>query len=400
MDPERAQWLTSAEGLRALASLAPVLATMPLGKRADALRRDFAPWQASALSEQVDLRARAESRFGKPPLSLYTASGLEMMTHPSVAARRASRLAAHGLPVADLTCGIGGDLAAMAPLSHACVGLDSDLASIVIARHNVLGVDVVLGDATTPPFRVADLAVLLDPARRGGITRHFNPAAFSPAWDRCLVIATEARVGAVKGPPGLPPTAIPPNAEVEFVQFGRSMRESALYFGGDARSGVRRAVVLPANAVLENSAIEAPAEAVDLDKVIFDPASAVTLAGLVRHLGHILGARLIDSHLGYLTAPAPVPTPFADAFEVIDVVPFSIARVKKRLQELSLRAHEIRRRAFPIEPDELRRLLGPQSGDPATLLCCTIAGKRQIILARPVQPAAEAQMHRPLDNKE
>jgi len=320
-----------------------------------------------------------------PPLDLFTGPGLEMMTHPLVAARRAGRFAALGLPVADLTCGIGGDLSALAKLCADVVGIESDPATAIVAHRNVPRALVARGDATVPPLCLQGMAILLDPARRTTAAgRRFDPGAFTPPWDDCMALASGARFGAVKGPPGLPWASVLGAAEIEYVQVGRAMRESAVYLGGDARPGLRRAVVLPTGTTLESDAPECEPGPVPIGAVIHDPASAVTLAGLVRHLGHQVGARLIDPHLGYLTSSSASFTPLADAFEVTEVVPFSVARLRGRLKQLGLAAHEIRRRAFPIEPDELRRLLGPQSGSPATLLCCSIGGRRLVIVARPL----------------
>jgi hypothetical protein len=117
---------------------------------------------------------------------------------------------------------------------------------------------------------------------------------------------------------------------------------------------------------------------------VFDPESCVTRAGLVRHLAGKLDAHLLDPQVAYLAGERPVGHALAAAFEVLDVVPFSVARLKKRLREQKWRPDEIRRRAFPIEPDELRRLLGKHEGERVALLCTTIAGQRTVIVGRRV----------------
>jgi hypothetical protein len=78
----------------------------------------------------------------------------------------------------------------------------------------------------------------------------------------------------------------------------------------------------------------------------------------------------------------------AATFEVLEVMPFSVSRLKQLLRENRWRADEIRRRAFPIEPDELRRLLGRMEGQPVTLLLTTLAGKRTVIIAVRVRDSA------------
>jgi hypothetical protein len=200
----------------------------------------------------------------------------------------------------------------------------------------------------------------------------------------CVALASAARAAALKAAPGIPAAAIPPGAEVEAVQVGRSLREVTLWIGEGAAPGLRRAVLLPAGATIDSTAPEAPGEPLEPAGFLIDPESCVTRAGLVRHLAAEMGARLIDRQVAYLTSSEPVHSPLAATFEVVERVPFSVGRLAATLRRLGLRPDEIRRRAFPVEPDELRRLLGRFDGEPATLLCTTISGRRTVFVVRRV----------------
>ncbi len=360
------------------------LGALPINQLASRLRLEFPPEEASALAEQVALRGRAAGRFGGLPGFIYTTEGLEMMTHPFVAERRASRLAGLGLPVADLTCGLGGDLRACAAAGARVTGIERNRTTAILAAFNVPGAAVVQGDASRPPLALDRAAVVIDPSRREGGGRRFDPAAFSPAWDVAVSVLREARAGVLKAPPGIEHRHLPGEAEVEFVQLGRSLRDAAIWCGAGARPGVRRALLLPSGAEIDSNAPAIHGEAVAPGAFVFDPESCVTRAGLVRHLAHRLGAALMDSQVAYLTSDLAAFDPLAATFEVVEAVPFSIARLRDRLRKLGLRAEEIRRRAFPVEPDELRRLLGRVPGEPVTLLCTTIAGHRTVFIARRV----------------
>lgn len=386
MEPDRARYLVSHRGRQALAATPREAAALAPHRLADLLRRDHPPAESSALAEQVTLCARAEARLGGPSLSLFTAAGLEMMTHPAVAHRRAVRLATAGLPLLDLTCGIGGDLAALAATGQRTTGLEHDRATALIARANVPGADIVQGDAVHPPFRFGQAAVLIDPSRRGAAGRTWDPSAFSPPWDAAVALANDATVGVVKAPPGIDLRHLPPEAEVERVQYGRSMRETAVWLGAGTVAGLRRAVLLPAGLELTSAEPAASATTRPIGAVVIDPESCVTLAGLVRHLAHRLDAWMLDPQVAYLSASTAVATPLAAAFEVLEVVPFSVSRLRGILREEGWSPDEVRRRAFPVEPDELRRLLGPLKGEPVTLLCTTITGRRTVIVGRRVLP--------------
>jgi hypothetical protein len=96
----------------------------------------------------------------------------------------------------------------------------------------------------------------------------------------------------------------------------------------------------------------------------------------------------MDPQIAYLTSRTISFDPLAATFELVEIVPFSLSRLKERLKKLGLRAEEIRRRAFPVEPDELRKLLGKTDGDPVTLLCTTLGGRRTVFVARRVDRPA------------
>ena len=381
MDIQRARYLVSPAGRDALASLAPGLPVSDPNRLAADLRRSFPPAEASALGEQLTLRVRAERNHGGPRDLLFTSEGLEMMTHPVVAARRAARLAALGLPVFDLTAGIGGDLLALVRAGADAAGFDRDSVHALLAAANT-GTPVARADAAHPAIDPAQAAILLDPSRRVGDLRRFRPEAFSPPWDIVQSLAEAAKAAVIKAPPGLNSAFVPPAAELEAVQFASSMRETTLWLGGDAIPALRRAVFLPANVTLDSSEPEAAADARPAGPFLYDPESCVTRGTVVRHLAHRLGAWLLDPNIAYLSSQQPSFSPFAATFEVVDAVAFSVTRLRDRLRALRLRPEEIRRRAFPVEPAELRRLLGKLEGDPVVLLCTTLASDRTIFICR------------------
>jgi hypothetical protein len=259
--------------------------------------------------------------------------------------------------------------------------LERDPVHALLAAANT-GVPVVRGDAVHPPFHLAGRSVILDPSRRSRGNRRFDPAAFSPRWDETLALATQAERTVIKAPPGIEANHIPQGAEIEAIQVGRSMRELSIWTGEGATPGVRRAVLLPTGESLDSTEPESNPEPRPAGPVLFDPESCVTLATLVLHLAHRLDAALLDSHIAYLTADAPSFSPLAATFEVLDSLPFSVSRLKERLRASNWRPEDIRRRAFPVEPDELRKLLGRLTGDPVTLLLTTISGQRTVFICR------------------
>jgi len=386
MDVARARYLTSSRGREALAALPAALAVLSINQLAATLRRHHPAAEAAALAEQVTLRARAVGRLREPERWLLTADGLEMMTHPLVAERRARRIATIGLPVADLTTGLGGDLAEVAACCPRTTGLENVRGTALLAQANVPLAAIVQGDARRPPFDISRHLVLIDPSRRADGSRRFDPDAFSPAWREALSVVEAAPAGVMKAPPGLDHRYIPAEAEAEFVQVGRSMREAALWMGRGAAPGLRRAVLLrerEGDAIeLDSNAPQAPDSTAAVGTFIFDPESCVTRAGLVRQLGERIGGQQLDPQTAYLSGNVAKFDPLCATFEVLDVIHFSLARLKRHLRERKWRPDEVRRRAFPIDPDELLRQLGRLEGEPVALLLTTINGERTVVMAR------------------
>jgi hypothetical protein len=378
---ERARYLAFA-GRAALESEWAAARPASVVERASLLRQRYSPGEAAALGEQLSLRERAAGRGLPVDGWLYSAEGQQMMTHPLVASRRASRFALAGRTVADLTCGLGGDLAAIAATGINAVGVERDPATAVLAAANVPAASVVIADAVCAPVRLDRHALLLDPGRRDGGGRRFDPAAFSPPWATCLELAAAAPMAALKTSPGIEERHIPDSAEREYVQLGRTLREATVWLGETARPGLRRAVMLPAAICIDSDAPECDPDPVPIGRYIVDPEGCVTRASLVRHLAAAVGGRLIDPNLAYITTANPRFTPLGTTFEVLEVLPFSLRRLRDLLRARGWRPDEIRRRAFPIEPDQLRRLLKVSSGQPVVLLCTTIAGTRTVGVAR------------------
>ena len=141
MDPSREvaafRALLTADGAALLARIPPYDGERALATAAT-LRRDGvdADLAAAALT-QVRLRDRARAKLGEDAARLwFTADGLEQATRPGVAAGHAERFARAAVErVADLCCGIGGDLVPLAGAARSgAVGVDRDPLTVAVAR--------------------------------------------------------------------------------------------------------------------------------------------------------------------------------------------------------------------------------------------------------------------------
>jgi SAM-dependent methyltransferase len=327
---------------------------------------------AAALTQQA-LRMSGRAKFSRADVMLFSRAGLEQAS-PEVAARHsAQRFAGFGA-VADLCCGIGGDLIALADVSRV-LAVDRDPVSLAFARHNavVCGArypvaavcadvrELVAATARRPPVE----AVFTDPARRAG-DRRLRAGVSEPPLDWCLGLAGWVPAVGIKAAPGLPRDLIPPGWEAEFVAVGRSLKEALLWSPALA-TAARRATVLPAGDTLTPQ----PGAAVPVaapGEYLLDPSPAVTRAGLVEDLARGTGTWKIDPMIAFLTADRPVSTPFARTLRVLESMPWHEKRVARRLRELGIGSADIRRRGLAGDVDAIRRRLGLRGDGAATIV--------------------------------
>src|SRR5262245_40573924 len=154
--------------------------------------------RAVVLVETTLLRRKAAIKFADPSGWLFTDEALQQATAEPVAEHRARRLA--GAVVHDATCSIGTELAALRNWVAYVVGSDTDPVRLAMARNNVPGVELCRADALRPI--TGGTVVLVDPARRSGGRRRFDPRDYVPALDALLDVYRDRDL-VVKCAPGI-----------------------------------------------------------------------------------------------------------------------------------------------------------------------------------------------------
>jgi SAM-dependent methyltransferase len=381
---ETLAFLRSAEGRAELAAAAELdLGGASFLMELTRLRRRLPADRAAAVLDQTLLRRRALRKFALAQQMLFTAEGLEQASGEALAAHSAARFAPYGR-VADCCCGLGGDSLALA--RHAQVlAFDRDPVRLACAEHNA----AVYGLADKIRFRLADVeklelsevnAIFFDPSRRAGGRRIFSLAAYHPPVS--LIERWQPYTGAigVKVAPGVDHDEIVWECEQEFVAEGPDLKEGLLWFGPLATT-TRRATMLPEGATLTAGSAAAPPMG-EPSAWLYDPSPAVTRAGLVWELAALLKAQQLDPALAYLTGPTLAETPFAQAFRVLEWMPFNLKRLKARLRALGAGRVEVRRRGSPIEPEVLERRLRHEGHEPFLVFLTRMQGTSIAIVCR------------------
>lgn len=380
--------LTGDAGRRLLDDLPPYDERAAL-RRAEQLRAEgSSPELVAAALTQARLRANVSGRWAATgsalvPRLLLTPEGAEQATRPSVAALRAERYRALGdaLSVADLGCGIGLDALAMAASGMRVSAYDSDALTAAVADANAAATGyrdrITVTHADVTELADSELsrcdAAFADPARRRKGRRLMQPESWSPplSW----VLSLPFPDLGVKVAPGLDHDRVPGGTEFAVVSDGGDVVEAALYRGALRADGITRsATLLPSGAQLSDIDLPAlPPPVGPVSSYLHEPDGAVIRAGLVAALADQIDGALIDPRIAYLSTPDLVSSPFMTSYEVLEVMPFSLKRLRTHLRDHDVGHVVVKKRGSAIDVDDLRRSLR---------LNRAASGQRTILLTR------------------
>ena len=380
LTPEQVRHLLSPAGRRAVADAAQHDLS-PAGRlrTAELVRASAGPELGPLVLEQALLKQRARAKHPRGDELWWTGPALEQASSAVVAAHRAARFDG---PVLDLCCSVGGDLLA---LPAGSTGVDLDEARLLLARANaeVLGrrLSLVRADVTALPLPAA-ATVFVDPARRAGGRRVFDPRSYAPPLADVLSWRTRVRGLAAKVAPGVDHEALPDDVEVELVSLGGDVKEAVLWTGG-LRSGTRRsATLLPGGAVLRDDPVAGPPVRPP-GPWLLEPDGAVVRSHLVAQLVALVDGWLVDETIAYVCSDQRVPTPFGRWYEVLEVLPFGLKALRQRLRAHDAGPLVVKKRGTAVEPDVLRKQLGLTGSREVTVVLTRAAGRQIAMVVRP-----------------
>jgi hypothetical protein len=394
------------EGLAAL--MTPqgwqLLETLPEYDEATAMRlgerlRDegLDPALVAAALTQSRLRARARAKFGPFAAGmLFTADGLEQATRLEVAARHAQRFTAAGVErVADLGCGIGGDAMALAGLDREVLAVELDEATAAVATVNLRHWPdaVVRHEDATRTDLTGIGGAFLDPARRTTSGRRvLDPRQAQPPLSFVVEVAGRLPAVGAKVAPGIAHALVPDDAEAQWVSVDGDVVEAGLWFGLLAHEGVKRSAVVLATgadgtsqATVVDDRDQPTPEVGPVGAYLYEPDGAVLRAGLVGQVAAALSGRLVDRTIAYVTTDSPSATPLARGYQVLDVMPFGLKRLRTYLRDAGVGRLTIKKRGTAVEPEQLRRQLRLSGPSEATIVLTRVAGQQSVLVCRPLE---------------
>jgi hypothetical protein len=349
------------------------------------------------LIEQTELRRRATAKFTQSHQMFFTRLGLEQATDEWVAHYKASRFApkrAAGFTpavVADLCCGIGGDLIALAAIAPA-IGIDRDpIAAHFAAINSSANVRTI--EVTTFDLKSAS-AFHIDPNRRPAGHRTTSLEWSEPNLATIELLLAQVPDAAIKLAPACEvPSDWTTRCELEWISRDRECRQLVAWHGDLAQTPAQhRATILPSSASREvhppgspRTITGHPKQPIPIadkpNRYIFDIDPAVLAAKLKGVLAAEHNLSALSAGSTYLTGDQPIADPALACFEVQDAIPFRVDKLAKHLRIRNIGQLEIKKRGVDIDPNKLRRDLKLRGDNAATLLITPIAGRANAILA-------------------
>jgi SAM-dependent methyltransferase len=386
------RWLISADARPWLASLSE--SREPQAAQVRKLRRALSPAQTHLVLEQVELRRRAAIKFSRAEAMFFTPRALEQATSETVARWKAERFApllAAGA-AADLCCGIGGDLLALARFTPA-VGVDRDPIAALLAGANLAALGYAGSEARCRDVLDVDIeefaAWHLDPDRRTDRGRTSQPEFAAPGLETIEDLLRRHPHAAVKlAPAARVPETWERSAEREWISERGECKQQVAWFGRLARAAGRRAATALVGEGVSCTFQGEPAGAVPvashLKRFFHEPDAAILAAGLADAWAEHHGLEAVSAAVAYYTSDRFAIDPATASFEVLEVAPLDRKRWKALLRERRMGRLEIKKRGVEIGPERLRNEFRVPGEEAGTLLIAPQAGRVIAILARRV----------------
>jgi hypothetical protein len=381
--------LTTGEGNRLLDEVARVVAPRPADL--ERWRRVAPAGRVAAALRLVEGRRRGAAKFVRADRMWFEPQGVEQATAEAVARHKARRFV--GGLVVDLCAGIGGDSLALADGSRV-LAVDVDEGMCCRCRWNAGVYDVSARfesvRARAERFGIPPGALVhIDPDRRAELgPRARFVSDYAPGLEFLRSLPEVSPGGAIKLGPASDFAAHfdMPGYEVEVVSLAGECKEATVWYGSLAGCR-RRATRLPEGVTWtdRDGPTSANVAVVPPSAYLFDPDPALIRSGLLDAFASAHGLARCAAGIDYLTASAPVASPFLAAFEVLDILPIDVKVLRRVLAEHRLGPLEIKVRGLDLRPEALRVRLRPPGPCPATLLLMGGSGPARAVLAKRVE---------------
>ncbi len=340
----------------------------------------------------IKLRRQAAKKFALAGAMLFTPLNLEQSTSEDISEHIARRFKPEW-KVADLTCGLGGNLIPLAKRCRSAVAVDKLESNIVCAQANaaaygIVGkIEFIVGDAYDNISPDVD-AFFLDPARdREGKTKTRSLLNSEPSLFKILpeIFKITHNVG-VKISPAFDYKeleTLPEKPEIEIIAEDNNCKVAMLWFGELKTAAQRRATILAKGAAYDliDSELRPIVPIAPQPKLfLYEPNKAIIKAHLIEELAASYSLSKINRHLSFLTGDALVGTDrpgIFRAFKIKTCHPFALRELKAFLKDGGINRVNIITKRFPLLPEELYKKLKVKEGGDLFLIVTVLSDEER-----------------------
>ena len=342
-------------------------------KIAKLLRKSMTPPQAAMVMEQSQLRIRGRRKFADADSMFFTGRSLEQSTSSLIATYKAKRFE-DSVKVADVCCGIGGDLIALArrgdDSNFETVGVEKDPVPACFAASNLkaTGCDrarvenVGFEDFDVKPFD----ALHFDPDRRvkgRTTTGDFFEPTLANIFDR---LSLDQQLVAIKVAPATEIESMGFPVQREWIGGWRECKQQVLWAGPGITENSRVATVVakdgahcqfqfPDSAEIETR----PTMAELIGPYIYEPHASILAAGLGEAIAAKHSLQYLCRGIAYMNSDRKLKDvePMLKGYRVKAVLPVDLKHIHKKLRAMNVGQLVIKKRGVDqVLADNVARL--------------------------------------------
>ncbi|MBN2854594.1 hypothetical protein JXK06_03655 [Patescibacteria group bacterium] len=355
--------------------------------------------QVSTASAIIEAREKAEGKFSRSEKMFFTSLGLEQSSSEKISNYIAERFRSDWR-VADLGCGIGGNLLALAQKSKKVFALDDDKITLTCAKLNAkvyelenkieffnLKAEEFIGSEKMKNIQ----AVFLDPARdREGKTKTRSILNSRPNLLEILPeIFKITKNVAVKISPAFDwqeISLLPEDPELEVISENNTCKVAILWFG-ELKKFKRSLACFRNNGDYffnsDKGYLEVQSEIEEgQPKFLFEPDKAFIKSGLSEEWAQENNLKKVDLSARYLGSDKKIKGP-GRTLETIFLEEISLRDLKKELTKRKIERAEISAKNHFLKPDEIRKKLKLKEGGEFVIIFIeNCLGKKLVFLGK------------------
>lgn len=359
---------------------------LDLLKLSSIFRKQFTGSESIALTQQIQLRKDAKSKFKDSSNMLFTREALEQSTHYIISEYR-RKFFPENSPYIDLCCGIGGDLLSRNYINSNITAYELDPVHLLFAKWNFsicnpnTNCNFLLEDSTNAIFNKGD-SIFADPQRRSDAKRNSrNYDSWSPSLKFLLDLPKINNC--ITGLKLSPMTEHADFVNNEFNSYYISLFGELKEFfliTENKKNSFCTAVVLPSGEEITSDG--EIAEIGDLESWIHEADAAVIKSGALGAACRKFNMKTVADKIAYSTSSSFADTALFSSYKILDSDYFSIKKLKEWCKLYKIGYLIVKKRGFGETPEKVLAQLSLKGKNKLTCFIYRIGNTHNMVLTK------------------